>query len=108
MVFELLSNVELVDDKGAEVFGTRAQALEFETTVYKDNAAALSLANKQQVTNRTKHWCVKFHFFWHHVNDESNNLKVVKVETTKQKADYLTKGLSKDLFENCRKLNQGW
>ena len=108
MVLELVQHVDLIDDKGNRVFGTRAQALEFKTTVFEDNAAALSLANKQQVTSRTKHWCVKYHFFWHHINDETNNLSVVKVETTKQKADYLTKGLTKDLYENCRRLNQGW
>jgi hypothetical protein len=108
MVLELVQHVDLIDDKGNRVFGTRARALEFKTTVFEDNAAALSLANKQQVTSRTKHWCVKYHFFWHHINDETNNLSVVKVETTKQKADYLTKGLSKDLFESCRYLNQGW
>jgi hypothetical protein len=108
MVMELVKNVDLVDNEGTEIFGTRTKVLEFETTVYEDNAAALSLANKQQVTSRTKHWCVKYHFFWHHINDLNQRLKVVKVETTKQKADYLTKGLTKDMFENCRRLNQGW
>ena len=108
MVLELVANVELVDNMGSEIFGTRTKVLEFETTVYEDNAAALSLANNQHVTSRTKHWCVKFHFFWDHINDNSKNLSVVKVETRKQKADYLTKGLTKDLYENCRHLNQGW
>ena len=108
MVLELVANVELVDNMGSEIFGTRTKVLEFETTVYEDNTAALSLANNQHVTSRTKHWCVKFHLFWDHINDKSKNLSVVKVETRKQKADYLTKGLTKDLYENCRRLNQGW
>ena len=108
MVLELIKSVNLTDNKGNQIFGTRDEILKFETTVYENNAAALALANKQQVTSRTKHWSVKFHFFWFHINESTNNMKVVKVESSKQKADYLTKGLIKDVFENCRKLNQGW
>ena len=108
MIMELVQSVNVVDDKGAEVFGARDQVMQFDTTVYEDNAAALSLAIKQKVTSRTKHWNVKFHFFWHHVNDDSKRIVVIKVDTKNQKADYLTKGLTRELYENCRRLNQGW
>jgi hypothetical protein len=80
----------------------------FETTVHEDNSSALNLAVKQKITSRTKHYLVKYHFFWSHINEPKNNIKVVKVPTDKQRADYLTKGLTRDLFENCRLLNQGW
>ena len=81
------------------------------TTILEDNNSALTLATKQQVTNRTKHYLVKWHFFWHHVKTVSNPAGTIEVEhvaSKDQKADYLTKGLTKDLFENCRRLNQGW
>ena len=35
-------------------------------------------------------------------------IEVRKVETSKQAADFLTKGLTKDLFENNRKNIQNW
>ena len=80
----------------------------FETTVHEDNSSALNLAVNQKVTSRTKHYLVKYHFFWDHVNDLKNNIKVVKVPTNEQRADYLTKGLTRDVFESCRRQNQGW
>ena len=105
---ELINGVKAIDNKGNYPFGTNKHLKNFETVVYEDNSTALSLAKKQKVTSRTKHWCVKFHFFWSYVNDKSKNTKCVKVATDEQKADYLTKGLSKDKYENCRQLNQGW
>ena len=80
----------------------------FETTVHEDNSSALNLATKQKVTSRTKHYHVKYHFFWYHINMPKNNIKVVRVPTEEQRADYLTKGLTRDVFQNCRLLNQGW
>lgn len=108
VVHELISNVDAVDASGQACLGTRNQLLEFSTRIYEDNSTALSLALNQKVTSRTKHWCVKFHFFWSHLNDQSKNMKCLKVDTTLQRADYLTKGLVRETFENCRKLNQGW
>jgi hypothetical protein len=31
-----------------------------------------------------------------------------RIETWRQAADYLTKGLSREVFERIRKINQGW
>ena len=104
----MINEVKAVDDKGNYPFGTNDVLKKFPTVIYEDNSTALSLAKKQKVTSRTKHWCVKFHFFWSYVNVKDKNTTCVKVATDKQKAGYLTKGLTKDKFENCRKLNQGW
>ena len=104
----MINNVDMVDSNNNYVFGTLEELKSFPTIVYEDNTSALTLANKQKVTSRTKHWSVKFHFFWDYINNESNNTKCVKVPTKEQKADYLTKGLTKDLFQHCRHLNQGW
>lgn len=80
----------------------------FETTVHEDNSSTLNLAVNQKVTSRTKHYLVKYHFFWSHINEPKNKIKVVHVLTVKQHADYLTKGLTCDVFENCCLLKQGW
>ena len=81
------------------------------TTMYEDNSSALSLATSQQVTSRTRHYHVKWHFFWQHVKTKLNPegaLLIEKVATEFQRADYATKGLAKPQFQNCRALNQGW
>jgi hypothetical protein len=75
-------------------------------TVFEDNNGALLLATNQRITARTKYFLVKWHFFWEHVKD--GTVDVVKIDTKEQRADYLTKGLPRELFEVIRKLVQGW
>lgn len=74
--------------------------------VFEDNNGALLLATKQRITNRTKYFLVKWHFFWSHV--QNGEVVVMKIDTTEQWADYLTKGLNREVFERIRKLVQGW
>ena len=74
--------------------------------VFKDNNGALLLATKQRITNRTKYFLVKWHFFWHHVTNV--DVQVLTVATTDQFADHLTKGLNRKMFERTWKLAQGW
>ena len=107
-LLEMINAVDMVDTNNKRPFGSRKELATFQTVIHEDNSAALSLAVNQKVTSRTKHWCVKFHFFWSYINDTNNNAKCVKVDTKEQRADYLTKGLTRDTFENCRRLNQGW
>jgi hypothetical protein len=107
-MMDLIQSVDMIDSKGNAPFGTRAKLKSFKTRIYEDNSAALSLAINQKITSRTKHWSVKFHFFWSHLNDKSKNMECLRVDTKEQRADYLTKGLTRELFQNCRELNQGW
>ena len=74
--------------------------------VFEDNNGALLLATKQRITNRTKYFLVKWHFFWSHV--QSGEIDIEKIDTKEQWADYLTKGLNRETFEYIRKLVQGW
>jgi len=78
----------------------------FRCTVFEDNNGALLLANKQQLTNRTKYFLVKWHFFWDHVR--RGDITIEKISTEEQQADYLTKGLDRTTFETIRRLVQGW
>ena len=74
--------------------------------VFEDNNGALLLATKQRITNRTKYFLVKWHFFWSHVTN--GDVSVLKIDTKDQCADYLTNGLARETFEHIRKLVQGW
>jgi len=75
-------------------------------TVFEDNQGAYYLATNQRITNRTKYFLVKWHWFWDKYNDGEFN--VVKCPTDEQQADYFTKPLSKDKFEANRLAVQGW
>ena len=75
-------------------------------TVFEDNNGALQLATSQRITSRTKYFHVKWHHFWSHVR--AGTIVILKIESAAQEADYLTKGLSREIFEKIRKLVQGW
>jgi hypothetical protein len=96
--------IELLDAIGMSV--TLLGNSTIRSIAHEDNSSALSLANDQRITSRTRHYAVKWHFFWEHVRD--GTIVVVKVPTEDQCADYLTKGLVREIFERCRSLSQGW
>ena len=93
-----------------EMVGAFMLPMDFKSTircrVFEDNNGALLLATKQRITNRTKYFQVKWHFFWYHVRN--GDVEIHKIATTDQLADFLTKGLSREAFERIRKLAQGW
>ena len=78
----------------------------FKATVYEDNMGAYYLANNQRLTPRSKFFALKLHHFWHAIN--SQQASVVTVESSKQNADYLTKGLPRETFVANRHRVQGW
>jgi hypothetical protein len=72
--------------------------------VFEDNQGCYYLATNQRLTNRTKYFLVKYHWFWSHYN--RGEFTVFKVDTGDQLADYLTKGLPRDLFLRNRQAVQ--
>ena len=76
---------------------------EVHATVFEDNQGAYLLATNQKLSVRTKYFCVKHHFFWSYVYHEEKNpdgwLVIVKCPTELMNADYLTKGLVRQIFE---------
>ena len=95
----LLEEILVMMEAGGESVAARVQA-----RVFEDNQGALLLARNHRVTNRTKYFLVKWHWFWTHANE----LEFVKVESMNQRADFLTKGLPRDVFEHNRRLTVGW
>ena len=75
-------------------------------TVFEDNNGAFLLATNQRITARTKYYCVKWHHFWDHV--KRGNFRILKCLTHLQRANYLTKGLARNVLEKIRGLSQGW
>jgi hypothetical protein len=87
-------------------FRSKALVATIHARVFKDNNGAYLLATNQRITRRTKYYLVKWHFFWNAVRN--GEVTVLKVDTLRQGADYLTKGLAREAFERIRKINQGW
>ena len=85
---------------------------EVHCSVFKDNQGAYLLATNQRLLVCTKYFCVKHHFFWLHVFHKELNpdgyLIIVKCPTTLMNANYLTKGLVRQLFDTNRQRLQGW
>ena len=75
-------------------------------TTHEDNTSALSLATEQRLTNRTRHYHCRWHFFWQSVQE--NVVEVVYCTTAEQDADYLTKPLVYNVFIANRLRVQGW
>jgi hypothetical protein len=75
-------------------------------TAFEDNNGALILATEHRLTNRTRYFHVEWHFFWEWY--DKGYFAIVRCETTKQRADMFTKGLSVIIFEGNRKLSIGW
>ena len=75
--------------------------------VFEDNAAALSLATNQQITNRNRYYLTQWHHFWEHARGPNPYIHIKKVESALQNADYLTKPLPRVTFEANRKRVQG-
>ncbi|MCO5566777.1 hypothetical protein L7F22_020457 [Adiantum nelumboides] len=67
-----------------------------------DSQSAIQLAHTAVYHSKTKHVDVKYHFIREMVEDKQ--VQLVKVHTTDNPADLLTKGLPGESFAHCRKL----
>ena len=99
LLLEIIDNVDVPTEFSSVKSTVKA-------TVFEDNNSALQLATTQRVTNRTRYYAVKWHWFWDAVRN--NKVKIEPIATNEQDTDYLTKGLVQEPFESNRKSNQGW
>ena len=77
-------------------------------TVHEDNQGALVLAKLEpgRGTPRSKFYAIKLHWFRSWI--EPNKIALEFIDTTDQKADFLTKPLSSRLLSQNRRLSMGW
>ena len=67
-----------------------------------DSQSAIQLARNPVYHAKTKHVDVKYHFIREMLEDKQ--IELVKVHTTENPADILTKGLPGESFAHCREL----
>jgi len=80
---------------------------EIQFQVHEDNAAAYQLATEQRLTSRTRYFHTKWWWFWQFIYPRGK-IVVVRCPTKEQRADMLTKGQPREVFEANRKLVMGW
>ena len=87
---------------------TEDKMLTFKTTIHEDNIGALTLARLEpgRHTPRSKFYALRLHWFRSWL--KPREIEIIHVSTKDQKADYLTKPLTSQLFKNNRLLSMGW
>jgi hypothetical protein len=76
-----------------------------QSTVYEDNHACMKYACMAQLSPRTKHIGIPYH--WFRTKVENLDIRIEPIATTKQLADQFTKGLSLVPFQLSRLLLRG-
>jgi len=95
--------LEEMKEQGIEVGDPKAH---IKCEVFEDNSGALEIARNPKYRPRTKHLNCKLHHFRSYV--ESKRIKISKIHTTEQLADYLTKAVPVDILRKLRKVVLGW
>ena len=82
----------------------------FKSTLFEDNNGAISTATAPNLTPRTKHIAVRYHYTRSQIelDEKKPGIHIEKVSTEFQLADILTKGLDQETFEHLRKLLCNW
>jgi hypothetical protein len=89
-----------------EIFPVHKPTPQIHCKVWEDNNGALSLAQNQKFSPRTKHISIKYHHFREHVN--KGTISIHPIDTKEQTADIFTKPLDESLFVHLRKKLMGW
>jgi hypothetical protein len=78
--------------------------------IFEDNVGALTLAKLEpaRMTPRSKHYCLKYHWFRTRVCDPDSNITLHKIDTSNQLGDIFTKGLTEASFVHLRRSIMGW
>jgi hypothetical protein len=85
--------------------------IELKSDVFEDNNGALTIATLPKITPQSKFFAVKLHFFKEHVKTDQNpngEVCIHKIDTTRQLADIMTKGLVAEKFQPLRDALMGW
>ena len=77
-------------------------------TAFEDNNGALTIASVPRMRPRTKHINVKYFHFLEYTSRKDSNFDFIKIDTSEQPSDGLTKPLSLEPFRKHRKWLLGW
>ncbi len=98
--------MELLKEMKRFKFPIKTAKAKVHCKVFEDNSGALEIATVHKFRPRTKHINVKYHFFRDYINRKE--IIVCPIDTTMQRADYLTKPVSYDILARLRPMVMGW
>ena len=104
---ELIPMRTLLQQVGTTLHLDFAKPAIVHSKVFEDNDGDLKLATAPNISPRTKHIAVKYHFFREAVG-EGKGIQIMKIDTAEQMADIFTKGLPMTQFQYLRKKLIGW
>jgi hypothetical protein len=83
-------------------------AAQMHIKIHEDNIGTLILGQLEprQMTPRSKHYAVKYHWFQEHL--VPRKIQLVQIATKDQLGDIFTKGLDKATFEYLQKMLMSW
>jgi hypothetical protein len=87
---------------------TFQDAAQLHVKIHEDNVGALALGKLEprRMTPPSKHYALKYHWFWEQIGPR--RIELVKIDTNIQLGDLFTKGLTSVKFSNLRKKLMGW
>ena len=103
---EAIPIMELLNELDKYGFIQDLQTPRIYCEVFEDNTGALEMAQIHKYRPRTKHLNAKLHHFRKYVND--GLIKMRKIGSGDQQADYLTKPLSHHTLVRLRRMVMGW
>ncbi len=98
--------MELLKELKRFKFPIRTSHTKVHCKVFEDNSGAVEIATTHKFRPRTKHINVKYHFLRSYVN--GNEISIHPINTTMQRADYLTKAVNLNILKRLRFLVMGW
>ena len=91
----------------AQTIGLSSEIQTILAEAFEDNQGCLALAANHRLTSRTKYFHVKWHWFWYNY-EVLKEFSISYIQSALQDADYLTKQIPKDAFQENRRRTQGW
>jgi len=93
-------------------FGETIPAENTMSMIWEDNNGVIKMvdADYPNMTPRTKHVAIKYHWFRDHLNKNEDGSTIVmkRIDTSMQRADIFTKGLQGIEFTRKREMLMGW
>ena len=103
---EVIAIVHLLEDLKSYGLPIHGSTPVVKCRTFEDNMSYVNMANTDKTRPRTKHLCIRLHYFCYHILNKAITVK--HISTKEQIADILTKPLARPQFEKLRDPLMSW
>jgi hypothetical protein len=103
---EVIPIMNLLKEMRDHGFQVNPKTPKIKVKVFEDNSGALEMAKNHKYRPRTKHLNNRLHHFRDYVS--RGEIEIVKIDTSNQLADILTKPVTVDILVRLRRKVMGW